>query len=93
MVEPLVDLVIVDGAARFRCVENAIPRVKSGGYLYLDNSDADKDLCYYSEPGKEKEAQRVLLDRANQGTGTLERLRGLAPGTLSASEGMLFRKV
>jgi len=33
VVEPLVDLVVVDGAARFRCVERALPRLKPGGWL------------------------------------------------------------
>ena len=87
VVEPLVDSVIVDGAARFRCVENAIPRLKSGGYLYLDNSDADKDSCYYSEPGKEKEAQRVLLDRGQPGHGDAGMAAGPCPGNLVRQRG------
>lgn len=33
------DLVVVDGRARPGCIKHAIPRVKPGGYLLLDNSD------------------------------------------------------
>jgi precorrin-6B methylase 2 len=90
--EPLVDLVVVDGAARWRCVENALPRLRPGGWLYLDNSDADKDWCHYTRRGMAKEAQRVLVEAERRGEGVLERFRGLAPATPVASEGMLFHK-
>ena len=33
------DLVIVDGRDRNKCVQSSIPKVKSKGYLILDNSD------------------------------------------------------
>lgn len=33
------DLVVVDGRARARCVGNAMAKVKSDGYLLLDNSE------------------------------------------------------
>ena len=33
------DLVVVDGRERVRCLEQAMPKVKPGGYLVLDNSD------------------------------------------------------
>ncbi len=39
------DLVVVDGRARPACVIRAIPKVKPGGYLLLDDSDRP----YYSE--------------------------------------------
>jgi hypothetical protein len=89
--ESELDMVIVDGAARWRCVENALPRVRRGGWLYLDNSDADKDWCHYTRP-MEKEAQRLLLEAERRGEGTLEYFRGLCPATPVASEGMLFQK-
>jgi hypothetical protein len=39
------DWVLVDGRARPSCIRHAIPKVKAGGYLLLDNSDRK----YYSE--------------------------------------------
>jgi hypothetical protein len=86
------DFVVVDGAARWRCIEKALPRLKSGGYLYLDDSDADKDWCHYVDAGQVKRAQYLLEAAAARGEGELERLRGLRPATPLASEGMLFRK-
>lgn len=35
------DLVFVDGRARNQCVKHAIPKVKKGGYLMLDDSDRE----------------------------------------------------
>jgi hypothetical protein len=90
--EPAFDLVVVDGAVRWRCIEVALPKIKQGGYLYLDNSDGDKDWCYYVESGRAKVAQALLDAAAVGGEGTVERLRGLCPATPHASEGMLFRK-
>lgn len=34
------DLVIIDGAQRHTCMKHAIPKVRLGGYLLLDDSDA-----------------------------------------------------
>lgn len=33
------DLVVVDGRARLACLDRAIPKVRDGGYLLLDNSE------------------------------------------------------
>ena len=88
----LFDLVVVDGAARWRCIENTLPRVKSGGHIYLDNSDADKDWAHYTLPGRKKVAQQILVDAERRGLGVIKRIRGLAPATLLATEGMLFAK-
>jgi hypothetical protein len=33
------DLVLVDGRVRTECIQHAIPKIKSGGYLMLDNSN------------------------------------------------------
>jgi hypothetical protein len=39
------DLVFVDGRARPSCIWHAVPKVRLGGFLVLDNSDR----CYYTE--------------------------------------------
>ncbi len=37
--EAAFDLVIVDGWARLACIQHALPKIKPGGYLLLDNSE------------------------------------------------------
>ena len=85
------DLVIVDGAARWLCVKNALPALKPGGYLYLDNSDADKDWAHYTSANQRKEAQALLRNAVSEKLGTLQYFRGLSPATPAVSEGMLLR--
>lgn len=36
------DLVLVDGRARAACIDHALPKVRRGGHLMLDNSNDDK---------------------------------------------------
>lgn len=40
------DVVIVDGRARPSCIQHAIPKVRNGGYLVVDNSER----TYYLKP-------------------------------------------
>lgn len=40
------DLVIVDGRARPSCIQHAIPKIKKGGILLVDNADRE----YYLQP-------------------------------------------
>jgi predicted O-methyltransferase YrrM len=84
------DLIIVDGAARWLCVENSLPLLKRGGLLYLDNSDADKDWCHYTEPAQRKEAQKYLNFLEEKGKGKQLKMRGFSPCTLHVSEGTIF---
>ena len=35
------DLVVIDGRARPACIKHAVPKIKRGGVLVLDNSDRD----------------------------------------------------
>lgn len=36
------DLIFIDGRVRITCIKNSIKKIKSGGYLVLDNSDEKK---------------------------------------------------
>ncbi|HEY4655003.1 MAG TPA: class I SAM-dependent methyltransferase, partial [Cyclobacteriaceae bacterium] len=36
------DFIFIDGRARIECTLNAIPKLKKGGMLVLDNSDRDR---------------------------------------------------
>ncbi|MDD2298157.1 MAG: hypothetical protein PHQ67_05385 [Fermentimonas sp.] len=40
------DIIVVDGRARNACIKRAIPHIKAGGYLIVDNSDRK----YYLSP-------------------------------------------
>lgn len=33
------DIIVVDGIERVSCIKNAIPKIKKGGYIVLDNSE------------------------------------------------------
>jgi hypothetical protein len=42
------DLVLVDGRARKGCIEHAIKKIRSNGYLVLDNSSTKEYLNFLS---------------------------------------------
>lgn len=43
------DLVMVDGRSRPSCIKHAIPKIKKGGYLLLDNSERAYYLTHFTE--------------------------------------------
>lgn len=43
------DIISVDGRSRASCIKHAIPKVKVGGYLLVDNSDRDYYLTAFDE--------------------------------------------
>ncbi|MEP7263538.1 MAG: hypothetical protein ABI772_03530 [Bacteroidota bacterium] len=43
------DIVLVDGRSRPSCMKHSIPKLKSGGYLVLDNSDRDYYLPFFKD--------------------------------------------
>ena len=73
------DLTIVDGHWRDRCAEKALVATRSGGWIYLDNSDVP-------EPGH-RAAARTLTAAAARA----ERLIGLAPTQIAANQGLLVQ--
>ncbi len=85
------DLAIVDGYCRFGCVQAVLPKLKAGGFIYLDNSDADKDALS-STAAHERKAQAFLLRYVQDNpTASLQRLNGLIVGELHSTEGMLVK--
>jgi precorrin-6B methylase 2 len=86
------DLVIVDGSYRWKCIEAALPRIRPGGMLYLDNSDADKDREFYPDARMSRVAQSLLEAYAEkESRATLDRHAGLISGELHAGEGIVLR--
>lgn len=47
--EDYFDIVVVDGRARNSCVQQALPHVKEGGYLVVDNADREHYLDGHRE--------------------------------------------
>ncbi|MHB8650746.1 MAG: class I SAM-dependent methyltransferase [Gaiellaceae bacterium] len=76
-----VDLVVVDGAVRSRCVAAALPKLRPGGYLLLDNSDKD------ATGGDMREAERLVLEAASWH----RFVTGLTVGVISAHQMLLAR--
>lgn len=71
------DLCVVDGGPRCACAQAAVPKLKPGGWLYLDNSDTNPD------------AKAFLRQLAAAGKCTLTAYRGFPPACLYVSEGLV----
>ena len=76
------DLAIVDGFQRAAGMRAALPKVRPGGYIYLDNSDnsVSSDDSRYAE-------DELLIRSA----GPPRYIVGFPPSSLAASEGLLVR--
>lgn len=71
------DLCIVDGGPRRACLEAALPKLKPGAWLYLDNADSNPD------------AKDLLRGLAAENRCTLATYRGFPPACLYVSEGIV----
>ncbi len=78
-----VDLVVVDGLLRSSCVAAALPKLRPGGYLYLDNSDKD------AAGGDMRSAEQLVVDSAASRGGTLAYYTGFTIGMLNTHQGLL----
>jgi hypothetical protein len=63
-----------------------LPKLKSGGYLYLDNSDKDM-----TAGGDMRDAERVVLDAVAQRSGSATYYTDFAPAQVVAMQGLLAR--
>lgn len=85
------DLVVVDGSYRWRCIEAVLPLMRKGGAIYLDNSDADKDVRFYSDAHVKYMAQNILQQYADRHPGAqISRHVSVISGELHAGEGMIL---
>jgi hypothetical protein len=86
------DLVIVDGSWRWKCVAAALPYMKPGGFVYLDNSDADKDASFYPVDDMRHEAQKIMENyAASNPSSKLDYYSSFLSGEIHAGEGMLLQ--
>ena len=76
------DFVLVDGIQRDRAVAAALPKVRSGGYLYLDNSDVT-----WNDYAR---AEKLLLEAARHG-GRYWYFTDFFPGNVAVSQGLLVQ--
>jgi hypothetical protein len=80
------DLVLIDGIRRTDCALNALRKVKHGGWVYLDNTDAEGISC---PNGDCQQAEQVLLNACKHGAGTVSYFTGFAPTSFWVTQGML----
>lgn len=81
------DFILVDGIERRECARSAIPKVRPGGYIYLDNSDMAEST--YND--NFHEAELLLLDAVRARGGETRYFVDFSPGCLFASQGLLVR--
>ena len=82
------DLIIVDGSNRARCIESAHSKLRSGGYLYLDNTDKDMTI----PNGDMRQAEAALLELAARWSSAPRYYTGYPPSNFFPHQGMLVRK-
>ena len=73
------DVVLVDGPSRAACVSAALPKLKPGGILYLDNTD---------DPA-EGSAEAAVLAAVRQRGGESRYFTDYVPGQMTAVQGLL----
>ena len=81
------DFALIDGWDRVGCVQSVIPKIKPGGWVYLDNSDKDMTR----PDGDLRQAEAALLDAVRQRGGTTRYFVDFAAGNLFAEQGLLVR--
>lgn len=80
---PFFDFCLVDGIERLRCVERAIPLIKSGGLIYLDNSDVGE--------AERRKAVALITAAAEKAAREIDYFTDFAPTQLHANQGLLGR--
>jgi predicted O-methyltransferase YrrM len=81
------DFALIDGSARAGCVANTVAKIKSGGWLYLDNTDKDVGC----PDGDMRRAEAALLEAVRQRGGTARYFTDFAPGNFFVEQGLLVR--
>lgn len=81
------DFAVVDGILRGECMRAVIPKVRRGGWIYLDNSDKDMTI----PDGEVRQAERLLREAVTDRGGDLEEGTGLIVGFMLAAQWQLGR--
>ncbi len=79
------DFALIDGINRGTCIQTALRKVRSGGYVYLDNSDQ-----YANNPdGDTRIAEGILLSHLENRGLKPRYFVDFSPGNFFVSEGLL----
>ncbi len=82
-----VDFCIVDGRDRGYCVRAILPKMKRGGWIYLDNSD--KDMTHPDDGANIRAAEAELRRHVTEAN--IEIFTGFTIGSINTHQGMLCR--
>lgn len=81
------DFILIDGSFRSKCVRPSLRLIKSGGYIYLDNSDKDSG----PRGGDMRLAEQLLLKTVPERNGGIKYFTDFAPCQMTANQGLLVR--
>jgi hypothetical protein len=79
------DFGLVDGILRAECMRNLIPKIRPGGWIYLDNTDKNAN----NPDGDEPVAEQRLLEAVKLRGGSVQYFTDFSPTCLFAQQGML----
>jgi predicted O-methyltransferase YrrM len=82
------DIILIDGPWRADCLLHHMTKIKNGGIIYVDNTDAESSS---GEPGEISLAVDRLRAFATARHGSIQRYTDFAPGCVFATEGYLVR--
>jgi predicted O-methyltransferase YrrM len=85
--EETFDFILIDGSQRGNCAKSAVAKIKSGGYIYLDNSDKHST----AEGGDTRIAEDTLLKAVKEKSGKVKYFVDLVPTYLAVNQGMLVK--
>lgn len=81
------DFALIDGLDRAGCVCAVIPKIRRGGWVYLDNSDKDM-----TRPGGDlRRAEEGLLKAVEDRSGSVRYFVDFSPTNFFVEQGMLAR--
>lgn len=87
MEDQSLDFALVDGTDREGCVKSVVPKLKPGGWLYLDNTD--KDITY--PDGDLRRAEAALHEAVDLRGGSIRCFSDFSPTNFFVEQGMLAR--
>lgn len=79
------DFALIDGLNRSECVRQVIDKVRAGGWVYLDNCDADPEPL----GGEMRIAEQRLLDAASARNGSSRYFVDYSPTQFFVNQGLL----
>jgi len=79
------DFCLIGEAVRSACSRSVVPKIKRGGFIYLDNSDNDMTI----PNGDARPAEQTLVNAAKERSGAIRYFVDFVPCNGTPTEGML----